>query len=74
MKLKEYIENYVTFYEEIETFYNLQIDQKGNISRDVSTREEGSQLLCNYSCDICNTGFEDSVKIKIHYKNFHKEG
>lgn len=74
MKLKEYIENNVTFYEEIEKFYNLQIDQEGNIFKNISTGEEGSQLTCNYSCDICDTTFEGKDEIKTHYKNFHKEG
>ena len=71
MYWNEYITNNVSVYEVIELFFDLKIDDNGDIVRIPETREEGSQMEFYYECKLCDSNIESKELLIEHFRKYH---
>lgn len=71
MDWNDYITNNVIVYEVIELFYDLKIDNIGDIVRIPETRSEGSQMEFCYECKICDSNIESQELLREHFRIHH---
>lgn len=71
IKWKEYILNNVSAYEVVELFFDLKIDDDGDIIRIPESKEEGSQIEFRYECSLCGLNIESKKLLKKHFQSYH---